>query len=138
MITSTLRRSRCKHSHPRIAASDRFGVPVLSVAHDRPWDAGDLTLLVGAVDRLAARHSAVGISLAGVHRLPTGFWERLCRWRERGLEVLLFDPGPEVRTMLWFRLSARPHDSLSEAFAVMPDLGVLCEKDEVRNAGRAG
>lgn len=113
-------------------------MPVLSVAHDRSWDAGDLTLLVEAIDRIATRHSAVGISLTGVHRLPTGFWERLCRWRERGLDVLLFEPGPEVRAMLWFRLSARPHESLPEAFAVTPEPRTLHEGDEAQHAVGVG
>jgi hypothetical protein len=117
----------------RVAVSDRGGIPVCSVGGRPAWDAGDLTRLATAVNRLAARRSAVGpaprprtddlpaasasgtatpaavgIDMTSATRLPPGFWERLCRWTEEGLRVYLFAPEPEVRAMAWFRLTARP------------------------------
>ena len=67
--------------------------------------------------------------MAGVRRLPAGFWERLCRWVERGLEVFVIDPGPEVLTVAWFRLSAKPCDSMPGAYAVTVDHGTFEEDD---------
>lgn len=51
------------------------------------------------------RFFAVVLSRARV--LPSGFLHLLFQVRGAGVEVLLLDPSPAVREMLWFRLYAR-------------------------------
>ena len=58
-------------------------------------------------DLLCAGRKRLAVSLTQVRTLPSGFVELLLKSREVGLDVVLLDPSPEVRSMLWFRLYAR-------------------------------
>jgi hypothetical protein len=88
---------------------ERDGIPVVSLGTANMWDFGDLVRLRQVASGLVnAGHREIGIDLAHVGYLPSGFMNMLCEWQESGLEVYLFDPRPNVRHMLWFRTFTEP------------------------------
>ncbi|HEX6987124.1 MAG TPA: hypothetical protein VF170_17225, partial [Planctomycetaceae bacterium] len=88
---------------------EREGIPVVSLGKANIWDFGDLVRLREVASGLLAQgRRTIGIDLSHVGCLPSGFMNMLCEWQERGFEVYLFDPRPNVREMLWFRHFTEP------------------------------
>ena len=90
------------------------GIAVIRLGESNIWDFGDLTRLREAASEvLAAGGYRLGVDLAHVALLPSGFMNMLCEWQERGFEVYLFSPRQNVRNMLWFgRFTAPAFDDV--------------------------
>ena len=69
------------------------------------WDGADLALIRDTLTTLILRQHCrkVGIDMSHVKYIPSGFFGMLFDWKERGVEIYLLDPQPNVRNMLWFR-----------------------------------
>ena len=91
------------------AVFERDGVAVVSLGEANVWDYGDLVRLRQAVSQLISQgHRRIGVELAHVGCLPSGFMNMLCEWQELGMDVYLFGAQPNVRRMLWFRRFTEP------------------------------
>ena len=89
---------------------DRDGVAVMDLGGMDIWDGADLALVRDTLVSLIVgeRRRRVGVEMACVKYIPSGFFGMLLDWQDRGVEVLLYDPQPNVRNMLWFRQFAEP------------------------------
>jgi hypothetical protein len=69
------------------------------------WDGADLALIRDTLVILIQRDGRrkIGVDMAHVKYIPSGFFGMLFDWKERGVEMYLLDPQPNVRKMLWFR-----------------------------------
>jgi len=69
------------------------------------WDGADLALIRDTLVLLIQRDGRrkIGVDMAHVKYIPSGFFGMLFDWKERGVEMYLLDPQPNVRKMLWFR-----------------------------------
>lgn len=70
------------------------------------WDGADLALLREALTALIERdgYRAIGVDLAAVKYIPSGFFGMLFEWYEQGLRIRLDAPQQNVEQMLWFRM----------------------------------
>ncbi len=88
----------------KAAVEERDGITMIRLGSANIWDGGDLGRLREAAKRVFNRdRKKIGIDLSHVGLLPSGFMNMLCGWEERGIEVYLFAPRPNVREMYWFR-----------------------------------
>ena len=94
----------------RIEIEDRDGCAVMDLGAIDIWDGADLSLLRETLSLLitARGRDSVGVDLGHVKYIPSGFFGMLYDWREKGVEVRLFDPQPNVAAMMWFRQFAEP------------------------------
>lgn len=69
------------------------------------WDGADLSLLRESLIRLIDKEGvrAVGIVMTQVKYVPSGFFGMMFDWAERGVDVRLSRPQPNVGSMLWFQ-----------------------------------
>lgn len=69
------------------------------------WDGADLALIRDTLVALIVRDKrrAIGVDMSHVKYIPSGFFGMLFDWKDRGIEIHLYDPQPNVRNMLWFR-----------------------------------
>lgn len=103
------KRLRPERIADRPKVEDRGGIALIRLGPANIWDAGDLTRLREAAGHVFDRgERRLGIDLAHVGVLPSGFLHMLCTWQERGAEVYLFAPRPNVRAMFWFEKFAEP------------------------------
>ncbi|MGC1272465.1 MAG: hypothetical protein WBC44_02070 [Planctomycetaceae bacterium] len=74
------------------------------------WDGADLALIRDTLTVLVLQEGRrrIGIDMAHVKYIPSGYFGMLFDWKERGVEVFLLDPQPAIRKMLWFRQFAEP------------------------------
>ena len=74
------------------------------------WDGADLALLRETLTKLIEkeRHHSVGVNMASVKYIPSGFFGLLFDWREKGIRIQLFNPQPHVQRMLWFQQFLQP------------------------------
>lgn len=81
------------------------GVAVMDLGAIEIWDGADLALLRETLTRLvdAENHTAIGVNMAYVKYVPSGFFGMLYDCHERGIEIFLYSPQPNVANMLWFR-----------------------------------
>ncbi|MFM7057447.1 MAG: hypothetical protein ACKO2P_11060 [Planctomycetota bacterium] len=80
------------------------GLDVLEI-----WDGADLIVLREALSSLVQLEGrlSVGVDMASVMHIPSGFFGMLFEWYESGVEVLLYAPRVHVQQMLWFRMYFR-------------------------------
>ncbi len=80
-------------------------VAVMDMGAIEIWDGADLALLRETLHRLVdvEKHSAIGVNMAYVKYVPSGFFGMLYDCHERGIEIFLYAPQPNVANMLWFR-----------------------------------
>lgn len=80
------------------------GVTVLDLGDMEIWDGADLALLRDSLTRLIVGEKcrAVGVNMAYVKYIPSGFFGMLFDWYEEGVRIRLFSPQPNVERMLWF------------------------------------
>jgi hypothetical protein len=110
-MKSSQRRDSRWHARRRAerVIHERNGVAVVSLGQANVWDFGDLVRLREVASGLISEgQRRIGIDLSHVGYLPSGFMNMLCEWQERGLDVFLFDPRPNVRDMLWFQRFTEP------------------------------
>src|SRR6185436_908614 len=79
-------------------------VTVLDLGEMEIWDGADMALLRETLTRLikGEKRRAIGISMAHVKYIPSGFFGMLYDWYETGVQIRLYSPQPNVRRMLWF------------------------------------
>jgi hypothetical protein len=89
----------------RMNVYDEDGVAVMDLGAMDIWDGADLALLRDTLVALIVREKRdrIGVDMAHVKYIPSGFFGMLFDWKERGVDVTLHDPQPNVRNMLWFR-----------------------------------
>ena len=94
----------------RITIDDRDGFSVLDLGAVDIWDGADLSLLRESLTLLVAGEGRgrVGVDLGHVKYIPSGFFGMLYDWQERGVDVRLYSPQPNVAGMLWFQQFAEP------------------------------
>ena len=94
----------------RITIDARDGFHVLDLGDVDIWDGADLSLLRESLSLLitADGERSVGVDLTHVKYIPSGFFGMLYDWQERGVDVRLYDPQPNVAEMIWFRQFAEP------------------------------
>lgn len=94
-----------------MAASKKFlntfprdGFTVLELGDMEIWDGADMALLREMLVRVikGSKCRRVGVDMAHVKYIPSGFFGMLFDWYEAGVRIRLFDPQPNVRRMLWF------------------------------------
>jgi hypothetical protein len=92
------KKQRMKINHVR-------NVAVMDLGAIEIWDGADLALLRETLYRLvdAEKHKAIGVNMAYVKYVPSGFFGMLYDCHERGIEIFLYTPQPNVANMLWFR-----------------------------------
>ena len=93
---------------------------VVALDHIEIWDGADLALLREVLSELIAEDGfrSIGVDLASVKYIPSGFFGMLFEWYDSGVDIQLHSPQPNVEQMLWFRMffSPRPegHFQLSD------------------------
>lgn len=98
---------------------------VVGLDHIEIWDGADLALLREVLTELIEDDGfrSVGVDLASVKYIPSGFFGMLFEWYESGVEIQLHSPQPNVEQMLWFRMF----------FSLCPDGHFELSDEEVRN-----
>lgn len=86
-------------------------VTIVNIGDVEIWDGADLALLRETLTTLIETENcrSLGIDMATVKYIPSGFFGMLFEWYERGIHISLFSPQPNVENMLWFRLFFRHH-----------------------------
>ena len=102
-ITPMAKRNRL-HFH------DWNGAKVIDLGTMEIWDGADLALLRETLTLLVDRQRlhSIGVNMAFVKYIPSGFFGLLFDWREKGVRVQLFNPQPHVQRMLWFQQFMEP------------------------------
>ena len=79
---------------------------VVGLDHIEIWDGADLALLREVLSKLIEHEGfrSIGVDLASVKYIPSGFFGMLFEWYETGVDVHLQAPQPNVEQMLWFRM----------------------------------
>ena len=74
------------------------------------WDGADLALLRETLTKLIVteRLHSVGVNMASVKYIPSGYFGLLYDWREQGIRIQLFNPQAHVQRMLWFQQFLQP------------------------------
>ncbi len=74
------------------------------------WDGADLSLLRDILARLVNEdgYLSIGVDLAAVKYIPSGFFGMLFEWYESGIAIRLRSPQQHVAEMLWFRMFFLP------------------------------
>jgi len=89
----------------RMSLYDRDGYRVLDLGEIEIWDGADLALIRDTLSNLIEneKHRSIGVNLQFVKYIPSGFFGMLYDWHEKGVELCLYTPQPNVANMLWFR-----------------------------------
>lgn len=80
------------------------GVTVLDLGCMEIWDGADMALLRESLTQLIVsdKRRSIGIDMAHVKYIPSGFFGMLFDWYETGVQIRLYSPQPNVQSMLWF------------------------------------
>ena len=91
--------------HDRMTIHEWDGVAVLDLGEMDIWDGADLSLLRETLFELIAnqKRRLIGVNMRWVKYIPSGFFGMLFDWHEKGTEIFLYTPQPNVGNMLWFR-----------------------------------
>jgi anti-anti-sigma regulatory factor len=83
---------------------------VVSLDHIEIWDGADLALLREVLSELISQDGfrSIGVDLASVKYIPSGFFGMLFEWYDSGVDIQLHSPQPNVEQMLWFRMFFSP------------------------------
>ena len=78
---------------------------VLDLGQIEIWDGADLALLRDTLSEQIHVEGAkrLGVNMEFVKYIPSGFFGMLYDWQEKGIEIRLYSPQPNVAEMLWFR-----------------------------------
>jgi hypothetical protein len=95
----------------RLEIFEQDGVTVVSIGDVEIWDGADLALLRETLTKVIEvdKCQSLGVDMASVKYIPSGFFGMLFEWYERGVLISLFSPQPNVENMLWFRLFFKHH-----------------------------
>jgi len=91
--------------HDRMTIHEWDGVAVLDLGEMDIWDGADLSLLRETLFNLIVnqKRHLIGVNMHWVKYIPSGFFGMLFDWHEKGVEIFLYKPQPNVANMLWFR-----------------------------------
>ncbi len=94
----------------RLSMHQWNGVAVIDLGSMDIWDGADMALLRETLTRLIERERmrSVGVNMAHVKYIPSGFFGMLFDWHDRGIQISLFSPQANVARMLWFRQFFEP------------------------------
>jgi len=83
---------------------------VVALDHIEIWDGADLALLREVLTELISQDGfrSIGVDLASVKYIPSGFFGMLFEWYDSGVDIQLHSPQPNVEQMLWFRMFFSP------------------------------
>ncbi|MFK7819708.1 MAG: STAS domain-containing protein [Planctomycetaceae bacterium] len=97
----------------RLEIFEQDGVTVVSIGDVEIWDGADLALLRETLTKVIEvdKCRSLGVDMASVKYIPSGFFGMLFEWYERGVLISLFSPQPNVENMLWFRLFFKHHSA---------------------------
>ena len=86
------------------------GSHVIHLGDMEIWDGADLALLRETLVHLfhKMRSRRFGVDMTYVKYVPSGFFGMLFDWYEKGVEIQLYSPQPQVSGMLWFRRFFQP------------------------------
>lgn len=86
------------------------GSHVIQLGDMEIWDGADLALLRETLVHLfhKMRSRRFGVDMTYVKYVPSGFFGMLFDWHEKGVEIQLYSPQPQVAGMLWFRRFFQP------------------------------
>lgn len=86
------------------------GSHVIQLGDMEIWDGADLALLRETLVHLfhKMRSRRFGVDMSYVKYVPSGFFGMLFDWYEKGVEIQLYSPQPQVAGMLWFRRFFQP------------------------------
>ena len=103
-------RSTIMAKRNRLRFHDWNGAKVIDLGTMEIWDGADLALLRETLTKLIdkERQHSIGVNMAYVKYIPSGFFGLLFDWREKGNRVQLFNPQPHVQRMLWFQQFLEP------------------------------
>jgi hypothetical protein len=89
----------------RMKINSIHSVAVMDLGAIEIWDGADLALLRETLYRLVdvEKHRAIGVNMTYVKYVPSGFFGMLYDCHERGINIFLYSPQPNVANMLWFR-----------------------------------
>ena len=95
----------------RLEIIEADGVTVVSIGDVEIWDGADLALLRETITKVidVDKCKSLGVDMSSVKYIPSGFFGMLFEWYERGINISLFSPQPNVEEMLWFRLFFKHH-----------------------------
>ena len=94
----------------RLRFHDWNGAKVIDLGNMEIWDGADLALLRETLTKLIVteRLHSVGVNMASVKYIPSGYFGLLYDWREQGIRIQLFNPQAHVQRMLWFQQFLQP------------------------------
>lgn len=100
-----LRMAERKYTHG-LSVRKEQRTTIVKIGDMEIWDGADLSLLRDALATLVQRDRcrSIGVDMANVKFVPSGFFGMLFDWFEQGISVYVFAPQPRVQNMLWFRL----------------------------------
>lgn len=86
------------------------GSHVIQLGDMEIWDGADLALLRETLVHLyhKMRSRQFGVDMSYVKYVPSGFFGMLFDWYEKGVQIQLYSPQPQVAGMLWFRRFFEP------------------------------
>lgn len=89
----------------RLCLTERGSITVISVGEMEIWDGADLALIRDTLHELIEDQNQqdVGIEMASVKYVPSGFFGMLSEWNDLGVRITLYGVQPNVQRMLWFR-----------------------------------
>lgn len=89
----------------RLCLTERGSSTVISVGEMEIWDGADLALIRDTLHELIEDQNQrdVGIEMASVKYVPSGFFGMLSEWNDLGVRITLYGVQPNVQRMLWFR-----------------------------------
>ncbi|MES2794113.1 MAG: hypothetical protein V4719_31150 [Planctomycetota bacterium] len=98
---------------PRIIETLADGSHVIHLGSMEIWDGADLAMLRETLIYLhqQLRSRQVSVDMSHVKYVPSGFFGMLFDWHEKGMQMQLHAPQPQITGMLWFR---RFFQSISE------------------------
>ena len=103
------------------------GVSVLDLGEMDIWDGADLALLRETLTNLIVGEGRrlIGVNMTHVKYVPSGFFGMLFDWHERGTEIRLYTPQPNVAAMLWFRQFFRHEENGSYLLTQEPQMEMI-------------
>ncbi len=116
------------------------GFTILNLGDMEIWDGADMALLRESLTRLikAEKHRRIGIDMSHVKYIPSGFFGMLFDWYETGVQIRLYDPQPNVRSMLWFNQFFETAGEDCFALAPQPSMNFPMEYPLDRSATAPG
>lgn len=95
---------------PKLIKTRTDGRHVVQLGDMEIWDGADLALLRETLVYMHGklRSRSFGVDMSYVKYVPSGFFGMLFDWHEKGVQIHLYSPQPQISGMLWFRRFFQP------------------------------